>query len=536
MGKHVSNEKIASVELQPCILPAIILFRNTCALFCLAPDTFHAAVANCARLTKNPLIPSIGNQVLLQTKLHQPRVTADLVQRPRLKEALDNGLDRPLILVAAPAGFGKSTLLSAWLETCDLPHAWISLDEADNDLGVFLAYFLAALQTLFPDALPETRAFLTGISLPAVGVIARSLINELDGLERDFILVLDDYHLIRAQPVHELLSLLLQHPPQGLHLVIATRQDPPLPLGVLRARNQVAEIRGHDLRFSLAEIAAFVERTLGAPLADDALAVLAEKTEGWAAGLRFATLTLRYGGDVDSHLAGLHAENRYVTDYLMSEVLSQVSPAMRRFLLKTSILDQVCSSLGEAVIGPDDPECQPQEFLAWLEQAAMFTVALDSHGEWYRYHHLFRELLRDQLARQANAGEIATLHARASAWFARHGSLEEALQHALLGHDTPAAVRLLAEQRHALMDSEQWQLHERTLRMFPAETVAEHIRSDAYGSLDGPLGTVRHGACFGVGRSGREPRRADAGSAGTRRSFARRDRHIARFCGLRIGQ
>ena len=401
-------------------------------------------------------------------------MTADLVHRPRLKEALDNGLDRPLILVAAPAGFGKSTLVSAWLETCDLPHAWISLDEADNDLGVFLAYVLAAVQTLFPDALPETRAFLTGISLPAVGVIARSLINELDGLEREVILVLDDYHVIREQAVHDLLNVLLQHPPQGLHLVIATRQDPSLPLGVLRARNQVAEIRGHDLRFSLAEIAAFVERTLGAPFTDDALVVLADKTEGWAAGLRFATLTLRYGGDIDSHLAGLHSENRYVTDYLMREVLSQMPPAMRRFLLKTSILDQVCNSLGEALIGPDDPECQPQEFLVWLVQAAMFTVALDTRGKWYRYHHLFRDLLRDQLARQVNAGEIATLHARASAWFARHGSLEEALQHALLGHDTPAAVRLLAEQRHALMDSEQWQLLERCLRMFPAETVADY--------------------------------------------------------------
>ena len=425
-------------------------------------------------LTKSLLIPSIENRSLLQTKLHRPRVTADLVHRPRLKGALNDGLDRSLILVAAPAGFGKSTLLSAWLETCDLPHAWLSLDEADNDPGVFLAYFLAALQTLFPDALPETRAFLTAISLPAVGVVVRSLINELDGLESDFILVLDDYHLIRAQPVHELLSLLLQHPPRGLHLVIASRQDPSLPLGVLRARNQVAEIRGHDLRFSLAETAIFVERTLGARLADDALAVLADRTEGWAAGLRFATLTLRYGGDVDSHLAGLQAENRYVTDYLMSEVLSQVSPVMRRFLLTTSILDQVCSSLGEAMIGPDDPECQPQEYLVWLEQAAMFTVSLDTRGKWYRYHHLFRELLRDQLARDANAGEIATLHTRASAWYARQGSLEEALQHALLGHDVPAAVRLIAEQRHALMNSEQWQLLERIFHMFPRETIAQY--------------------------------------------------------------
>ncbi len=420
------------------------------------------------------MITSIRHQVLLHTKLHRPRVTADLVDRPRLKGLLHSGLDHPLILVAAPAGFGKSTLLSAWLDTSDLPHAWISLAEAENDLGVFLAYFLAAMQTLFPDALPETRAFLTGINLPPVGVIASSLINELDGLERDFILVLDDYHIIREQPVHELLSLLLQHPPQGMHLVIATRQDPPLPLGVLRARNQVAEIRGQDLRFSRAEIAEFVQRTLGAPLADEALTVLAEKTEGWAVGLRLAMLTLRHSGDVESQLPGLHAENRYVLDYLMSEVLSYVPPTMLRFLLKTSILDQVCGPLVEEVIGPDDPECQPQECLAWLEQADMFTIALDSHGEWYRYHHLFQELLRNELARQASAGEIATLHARASAWYARQGLLEEALHHALLGHDTPAAVRLLAEHRHALMDSEQWQLHERTLRMFPADTVAEY--------------------------------------------------------------
>ncbi len=291
-------------------------------------------------------------------------------------------------------------------------------------------------------------------------------------LGRDFILALDDYHTIREQPIHELLSLLVQYPPQGMHLVIATRQDPDLPLTLLRARNQIAEIRGQDLRFSVSEIAAFVERALGVFLADDALTVLADKTEGWAAGLRFATLALRYGGDIDGHLAGLHAENRYVIDYLMREVLAQMPPAMKRFLLKTSILDQVCSPLGEALIGSDDPECQPQEFLAWLEQANMFTVALDAHGEWYRYHHLFQELLRDQLARQASAAEIATLHARASAWYARQGSLEKALQHALPGHDVAAAARLVAGQRHALMNTEQWRLLERLLRMFPADVIA----------------------------------------------------------------
>ena len=423
---------------------------------------------------KAHMVTGIDQQTLLNTKLHRSRVAADLVYRPRLKELLNNGLDRPLILVSAPAGFGKSTLLSDWLETCELPHGWISLDEADNDLGLFLAYFLAAVQSIFPDALAQTHAFLSSINLPAAAVIAGSLSNELDKLGNDFILVLDDYHVIREQSIHELLSLLLQHPPKGLHLVIATRHDPPLPLGMLRARAQIAEVRGQDLRFSLPEVARFVQQALGAPLVDEAVAVLAEKTEGWAAGLRLAMLSLRRSGDVDSHLAGLHAENRYVIDYLLSEVLSHVPPDVENFLLKTSILEQMCNSLCREVVGADDAEHEPQSYLAWLEQASMFTIAMDSRGEWYRYHHLFRELLLDQLTRQATPDEITRLHNRASGWFARHGHLEEALRHALHGRDIPAAVRLLAERRHGLMDSEQWQFLERCYRMFPAEAVADY--------------------------------------------------------------
>ena len=191
------------------------------------------------------MLTRVGNQILLRTKLHRPSATADQVDRPRLKDRLDSSLDRPLILVAAPAGFGKSTLLSAWLEglttgrggvTPPLPAAWLSLDESDNDLSVFLVYFLAAMQSIFPDALSETTALVSGLNFPPVPVIANSLSNELDGLERDFVLVLDDYHTIREQSIHELLSMLLQHPPKGMRLVITTREDPPLPLGALRAR------------------------------------------------------------------------------------------------------------------------------------------------------------------------------------------------------------------------------------------------------------------------------------------------------------
>ncbi|MFN8484187.1 MAG: LuxR C-terminal-related transcriptional regulator [Anaerolineae bacterium] len=418
------------------------------------------------------MVTHIGSQVLRQTKFHRPRVTPDLIQRPALNALLNEGLDHPLILVAAPAGFGKTTLVSAWLETCGLPSVWLSLDDGDNNLSVFLAYFLGAIQSIFPGSMAETQASLSGINLPPVDPMAARLINEMDGLDRDFILVLDDLHTIRDPAIHDLLSLLLQHPPHGMRLVMLTRRDPPLELGLLRARNQLAEVRAHDLRFSVSEVAAFAERTLGAPLAEEAVAVLADRTEGWAAGLRLATLTLRHGGDVDSYIVGLHAEKRYVIDYLMREVLASVPPAIEGFLLKTAILDQMSAPLCEAVIGAAAPECDPRACLEWLEANALFTVTLDAQGQWYRYHHLFQEFLLEQLMRQSGAEETAALHSRASAWFAQHGYLEEALRHALAGQDTAAAVRVMVEHRHALFDAEDWQRLERLLSMFSAETIA----------------------------------------------------------------
>jgi LuxR family maltose regulon positive regulatory protein len=416
----------------------------------------------------------IDPHVLLRTKLQRPRVIADLIHRPNLKERLDSGWDRALILVAAPAGFGKSTLLSAWLEAGDCPNAWLSLDKNDNDLGVFLAYLLGAVRTVFPNALAATQALLSGLSLPPLTVIVRSLLNELAALERDFVLVLDDYHVISEQLVHDLLAALLQHPPRRMHLVIVTRQDPPLPLRLLRARAQVTEIRGQDLRFSVPEIAQFMEQTLGAPLSDEAIAVLAEKTEGWAAGLRLATLTLRFSEKIDGQIARLHVENRFVIDYLISEVQAHVPPAIQSFLLKTAILDRLCGPLCLEMIGPDSAETQPQACLEWLEQNGMFTTGLDTQGQWYRYHRLFQEFLRARMLQQSSAAEIAALHLRASAWFARNEFIEEALHHALASGDTAAAVRLVAQHRHALLNIEQRPRLERWLRMFPSTTLAHH--------------------------------------------------------------
>jgi ATP/maltotriose-dependent transcriptional regulator MalT len=413
---------------------------------------------------------------LIRTKFYRPSLPSDLVDRPRLIDQLNRGLDRPLTLVSAPTGYGKSILVSSWLNGCERPSVWLSLDHTIDDPGVFLNYFVAAIRTVFPSALQRTQTLLAAVNLPPVGVMTGSLINELDEIERDFVMVLEDYHAVHKQGIHDLLSVLLQPPTRRMHLVLITRKDPPLPQNVLRARNQMVEVRLSDLRFSAAETAAFMQNALESPLPGEAIAALAEKTEGWIASLRLAALALRYSPDAHSRLAELQVleHNRNLTDYLMSEVLSQTPPATADFLLKTAILDRMCGPLCEAVLGRDDLEMSHQARLEWLEQNNLFTVSLDNECRWYRYHHLFRSTLQARLERRYDAAEAALLHTRASAWFARQGLLEEALQHALLGHDIPAAVGLIAEHRHALMDSERWQLHERTFRMFPAKTVAAH--------------------------------------------------------------
>ena len=413
---------------------------------------------------------------LLRTKFYRPSLPSDLVDRPRLIDQLNCGLDGPLTLITAPAGYGKSILTRAWLNTCERPSAWLSLDETIDDLGVFLAYFVAAIRTIFPGTLRQTETLLAAINLPPLSVLVGSLINELDEFERDFVMVLDDYHTIHKPEIHDLLNTLLRPPAQRMHLVLIARKDPPLPKSLLLARKQLNEVRLTDLRFSADETAAFMQNALGSPLPAAAIAALADRTEGWIASLRLAALTLRYSPDTDSRVAELQAleHDRNLTDYLMSEVLAQTPPAIADFLLKTAILDRMCDPLCAALLGRADFAGRDQTPLEWLEQNNLFIVALDNERRWYRYHHLFRTFLRDRLARRCDAAEVARLHARAGAWFAGQDLLEEALQHALQGHDTPAAVRLMAEHRHALMDAEEWQFHERMLHMFPAETVTAH--------------------------------------------------------------
>ena len=334
------------------------------------------------------------------------------------------------------------------------------------------------------------------------------------------------------------MAALLRHPLPHMHLVLITRRDPPLPLSNMRARNLVAEVRVPDLRFSTAETAAFMRNVLGSPLPDPAIAVLVARTEGWITSLRLAALALRHSPDADAQLSALQNvdHNRYVADYLMSEVLAQVPSDLQDFLLRTALLDRICSSLCNAVLGHDELDVSSQLNLEWLEQNNLFTISLDTERRWYRYHHLFQSFLRSQLERRHGAGEVALIHTRASAWYAEQGLLENALQHALLGNDTPAAVRLMAAQRHALMDTEQWQFHDRMLRMFPAETVAAHPDLTLMAAWMARLGRFDLAHVLELLDQAETPRRTDGGSAGTCRSLARRNRHAAHHGGHRNGQ
>jgi len=411
---------------------------------------------------------------IIQTKLYRPPVTDDFVPRPQLIQLLDRIHLRPLTVLSAPAGYGKTTLLSSWLEDCGCHNAWLSLDETDNDLAAFLTGFVAAIRTLFPQVGEKILALLDSAALSPFATIASYLFFELDQIEPDFIVVLDDYHAITDQNIHALLTGLLRHPHRTMHLVISSRHDPPLPLTTYRARNLLTEIRTQDLRFSTQEISAFAQRALGLPLDDRAITILEEKTEGWPAGLRLASLSLRHSQDLVNSLANLQGDNRYIMEYLVTEVLSRLEPATQEFLLKTSILDRLCGPLCEAVTGLDDLQHNGQATLEWMEDANLFTVPLDEHHWWYRYHNLFQDLLHNRLIRQYNPDQIAALHSRASRWFAENGLIREAIDHALASGDSKAAVQLVAQHRHELMNMEQWQRLARWLRMFPPPTIEEY--------------------------------------------------------------
>jgi len=417
---------------------------------------------------------------ILRTKLQRPPVAPDILPRPRLLDRLNEGRQRTLTLISAPAGYGKSTLASRWVATCDSPSGWVSLDERDSDLRTFLSYFLAAIRSLFPKAELRTEALLGAAHLPSTDEVARYLLNDLHQVTVPFILVLDDYHLIRGEsPVHDLLTGFLIHPSQMAHLVLVTRRDPALPIFRLRARGQLTEIRSADLRFLPAEAAAFMKDKLKIPMDDTTAALLEEKTEGWVTGLRLAGLYLRGQDDLKQRVQELSGSSRHIAEYLVEEVLSRQSPEIAACLVETSILDRLCAPLCAAVRSRGvkrkngEQEFDAQQFIKWLEEANLFVIPLDDQGYWFRYHHLFQKFLQSLLQKQSNADAVAKLHLQASTWFADSGLIDEAIQHALAAGDTQEAVRLVVGHRYDLMNNSQFIRLQRWLTLLPKETVAE---------------------------------------------------------------
>jgi LuxR family maltose regulon positive regulatory protein len=372
---------------------------------------------------------------IIQTKLHAPPVPDDHVHRPRLLERLERGRDLPLTLVSAPAGYGKTMLVSRWVSTCGLPTAWLSLNEDDNNLRQFLRYVLAAVRSVFPDAAEKTRSLCDAAILPPLSVLAATLTNDLDGIDEDYVLVLDDYHCLREEPIHGLITELLRHPPGSLHLVLITRRDPPLPLASLFAANRLGEIRLQDLRFTRPETTALLEKTVSLTVSDDALARLEREVEGWVVGLRLVTLALCQVASPEEFLKGMSGGIQRIREYLLHEVMAGRSLQMQDWLLKTSILDRFCEKLCDAVCEVDDTpgtlDLDGRQFIDALQRGNLFTISLDTQGEWFRYHPMFRQLLSEQLKRRTGPDEIATLHSRAGEWFASRDLITESIEHTL---------------------------------------------------------------------------------------------------------
>jgi LuxR family maltose regulon positive regulatory protein len=376
---------------------------------------------------------------LVRTKLFIPRPRKNLVRRPRLVERLNRGLDGKFTLIAAPAGFGKTTLLSEWIPQSPCCVTWLSLEQSDNDPTRFWTYFIASLQSLSPQLGENALALLQSSQAPPIASILTVLINEITAFEEMFALVLDDYHAIDSQSIHQSLTFIIDHLPRNMHILMTTRVDPPLPVARLRARDQLTEIRAHDLRFSADEAAAFLTQVMGLELSVEQVIMLEARTEGWIAGLQIAALSMQGRDDLSEFVRMFSGSHRHVLGYLADEVLNRLPKQVLDFLLYTSILDQLCGPLCDAVTEGE----AGQAVLESLEHSNMFILPMDEEGKWFRYHHLFAEVLQGRL-KGTQPERLPELHRRASQWLEASGRSAEAIDHAISGKDFPRAAHLIA--------------------------------------------------------------------------------------------
>lgn len=415
--------------------------------------------------------------LVLQTKLNRPSVTRDLVVRPRLLNQLNAGLDGAITLIVAPAGFGKTTLVSSWLEGCNgdhrfpLPSTWLSLDEGDGDRDIFLQYFIAALQVIFPGACPDTHLLLSSRQNPPARILMNTLSNEIEVLPSPFVVVMDDLHAPHGQALFECLNEWLHHWPRQMHLVLLSRFNPPLPLSSLRVKGLLAEIRARDLRFSEAETMEYLHHVLSVVPDESVVAVLQQRLEGWIAGLKMASLSLGYHWSIQGLTAALLDNEIFIADYLVDVVFNSQPPKIQRFLLKSSILDQISVSLAEALVDELDADCDVRECMNYVESADLFLIPLDNRREWYRYHRLFRDMLHQKLTATLPATEIEAIHIRVAEWYFANGFVDQAIHHALQADDLNLAASYMGHGLCDVLNREDRPTLEGWLRLLPEEFI-----------------------------------------------------------------
>ncbi|MEM7112078.1 MAG: LuxR C-terminal-related transcriptional regulator [Chloroflexota bacterium] len=432
-------------------------------------------------------VPLLANPVLLlQTKLYRPHAYSDHLPRPRLTQQLNQGLRRKLTLVAAPAGYGKTTAVIQWLDTLSAQAhriAWLSLDESDNDLILFVHYLVAAIQQCHPDSCISTLAALHNPVRQPEAQLANLLLNDLVALPTPLILVIDDYHFVVTEEIHQFLDRLLTHLPSSLNLVLISRTEPPLSLPRLRVRRQMNELRIAELSFSNAETERFLTQDSSKFLTPTTIAALQERSQGWIAGLYLAKLSLGSKVNEQALLKQLQASNTHIMDYLITEVLAQQPQAVQTFLLHTAILRRFCRPLCEALLGGafavNDPlfshnQTPVSSLIDQLARQHLFIISLDDDGDWYRYHHLFQLMLSRRLQQKLSPSQISSLHKQASRWFATEGYIDEALHHALIAEDLPFAIQLIGQQRIQLLDQFDYPTLERWLSLLPPSVIEQH--------------------------------------------------------------
>jgi LuxR family maltose regulon positive regulatory protein len=404
---------------------------------------------------------------LLETKLYAPKLRRGLVARPRLSERLSRGMESKLTLISAPAGFGKTTLLAEWLAAAEGDQrttAWLSLDRSDNQSASFWTYVITALRTAAPGLGASSISLLQAPQPPPIEPILATVLNELGAMPRDVVLVLDDYHVIDAPEVHGEMAFLVDHLPPQVHVVIVTRADPALPLGRLRGSRELVEIRAADLRFTPDEAAAYLNEVMGLDLDASDVAALEARTEGWIAALQLAALSMQGRGDIAGFIASFAGDDRYIVDYLAEEVLQRQPDQVRSFLLQTSILDRLSGPLCDAITG----QAGGKAMLEALDRGNLFLVPLDDRRQWYRYHHLFADVLRARLLDE-QPDAAPDLHRRASEWYEQNGERLEAIRHALTAEDFERAADLVELAGPAMRQARQEATLRRWFEDLPAE-------------------------------------------------------------------